>query len=359
MSGRLAAYLRRRVGLQILALLAVLTAMMQLLELLDVTTDILERGQGVGGLLYYAALRAPAELALALPLAVLLGSMTALNAMSRGLEITAMRVSGMSLLRLLGCLIPVLLVISIAHAVLLQAVLPRVEIELKQWWNATAPAEPVTEPDEPTPPLWAHTRGGAVSIDTYSPDGRDLQGVRLYAQENGLLTSRLRAASARWNGQAWQLQDVTELRLDATGLQVIREDTREWRTNLHPDEVLRLGLPRPYLSTIMLADVIAGSRVGSQPLSYYQTALYRSFAAPLGVFIMLLLALPTAITPARGSGGGAMLLALTLGLGFLLIDGIVAALGSAGKFPPVATALTAPLLFTAIGLWRLRSCESL
>ena len=64
MSGRLAAYLRRRVGLQILALLAVLTAMMQLLELLDVTTDILERGQGVGGLLYYAALRAPAELAL-------------------------------------------------------------------------------------------------------------------------------------------------------------------------------------------------------------------------------------------------------------------------------------------------------
>jgi lipopolysaccharide export system permease protein len=42
--------LRRRVGIQILALLAVLTAMMQLLELLDVTTEILQRGQGVGGL---------------------------------------------------------------------------------------------------------------------------------------------------------------------------------------------------------------------------------------------------------------------------------------------------------------------
>ena len=62
MNGRLAIYLRRRVAMQILALLAVLTAMMQMLELLDVTTEILERGQGVGGLLYYAVLRLPAEL---------------------------------------------------------------------------------------------------------------------------------------------------------------------------------------------------------------------------------------------------------------------------------------------------------
>ena len=38
MNGRLAIYLRRRVAMQVLALLAVLTAMMQMLELLDVTT---------------------------------------------------------------------------------------------------------------------------------------------------------------------------------------------------------------------------------------------------------------------------------------------------------------------------------
>ena len=47
--------------------------MMQLLELLDVTTEVLQREQGVRGLLYYAALRTPAELLLSLPLAVLLG----------------------------------------------------------------------------------------------------------------------------------------------------------------------------------------------------------------------------------------------------------------------------------------------
>ncbi|MDL2336798.1 MAG: LptF/LptG family permease [Pseudomonadota bacterium] len=353
MTGQLPAYLRRRVGLQILALLAVLTAMMQLLELLDVTTEVLERGLGVVGLLHYAVLRLPAELGLALPLAVLLGTMTALNSMARALEITAMRASGVSLMRMLGYLVPVLLVLATVQVALLQVVLPRVEIELKQWWSASAPpAEKVTAR------LWAHTRGGLVSIETFSPDGRQLQGVRLYERQAGLLTARLRAASARWDGEVWQLEDVTVLRIEAAGVRRIHEDAREWRTNLHPDEVLRLGVARPYLSSIMLNDVIVGSRVGSQPLSYYQTALYRSFAAPLGVFIMLLLALPTATTLARGKGGGAeMLVALMLGLGFLLSDGIVAALGSSGRLPPLVTALVAPLLFTSIGFLRLRACE--
>lgn len=353
MTGQLPRYLRRRVGLQILALLAVLTAMMQLLELLDVTTEILQRGLGFSGLLHYALLRLPAELVLSLPLAVLLGGMTSLNAMARGLEITAMRASGVSMTRMLGHLLPVLLGLMTVQAILLQAVLPRVEIELKQWWSAsTPPAEKVTER------VWAHTRGGLVSIEAFSADGRQLQGIRVYARQAGLLTSELRAASARWDGEAWQLVDVTELRIDTAGLQRSHDAARRWQTNLHPDEVLRLGVTRPYLSSIMLADVIVGTRVGSQPLSYYQTALYRSFAAPLGVFIMLLLAMPTAASLSRGAGGGGeMLIALMLGLGFLLVDGILAALGSSGRFPPLATSVAAPLLFILIGWWRLQACE--
>lgn len=352
MIGTMQAYLCRRVGTQILALLAVLTAMMQVLELLDVTTDIFERGQGFGGLLYYAMLRLPAELGLALPLAVLLGTMTSLNAMARTLEISAMRACGVSFMRMLAYLLPVLLVFTVLQVALVQAVLPRAEIALKQWWNASTPAE------EAKKPLWAHTRGGLVSIDSTSPDGMQLKGIRVYASEAGLLTSRLRAARAQWDGQAWQLKDVTELRVEPSGVRRIHDASLVWQTNLHPEEVLRLGVARPYLSTIMLADVIVGSRVGSQPLSYYQTALYRSFAAPLVVFIMLLLALPTAATLTRGGGGGsAMLIALSLGLAFLLFDGIVASLGASGQLPPLVTAVAAPLLFISIGLWRLRACE--
>ena len=352
MSGQLASYLRRRIGMQTLALLAVLTAMMQLLELLDVTTEILERGLGVSGLLYYAALRLPAEVGLALPLAVLLGTMTVLGGMARNLEIAAMRASGISLKQLLGFLLPLLLVLTLLQFALLQAVLPRFEVELKRWWNASAPAETVKKR------LWAHTKDGPVSIDEVSADGLTLQGVRVYAREGGLLTSKVSAASAHWNGQNWELQNITELVIDAAGARRQHEESRAWQTNLSPDEVLRLGLARPNLSTMMIVEVIAGARAGTQPRSYYQTALFRSFIAPFGVCIMLLLALPTAARLPRGNRGGGMLLTLMLGLAYLLSDGIASALGSSGWLPALPTVLAAPLLFTLIGLWRLQWLEA-
>lgn len=347
------AYLRRRVGVQILALLAILTAVLQLLELLDVTTEILERGQGLRELIYYAWLRTPAELMLSLPLAVLLGSLTALHAMARSLEIAAIRTSGVSLMRMLGHLMPLLLVLAFAQFALSEHVLPRAEAELKRWWSASTP------PKERTTRLWAHTSGGAVSIEALSPDGEHLRGVNVYARDDeGLLKARLFAAGARWDGRAWQLDSVSELRIEPEGVRWVKDATRHWKTNLRPDEVLRLDVARPHLSSTMLVDVIAGTRVGTQPLSYYRTVLYRSFTAPLGVFVMMLLALPMACSlPSRTGGGPDMLAALMLGLAFLLCDGMLASLGSSGRLPPLAAALAAPALFAAIGLWRIRACQ--
>lgn len=353
MSSTLPSYLRRRIGLQIVAILAMLTALMQLLELLDVTTDVFDRGLGFGGLLHYALLRAPAELLLALPLAALLGTMTALHAMARGLEITAMRSAGVGVGRILVWLWPVLLLLVFGQLALSQGVLPQAENELKAWWSASAP------PDKARPRLWARTRGGPVSIDAISADGRELRGIRIYERDAaGLLTGRLAAATARWDGATWRLQGASELRIEAGRVRLDRAEAREWLTNLRPDEVLRLDVARPHLSSMMLADVIAGARVGTQPLAYYRTVLYRSFTAPLSLVIMVLIALPTACALTRSRPGGReMALALLLGLAFLVLDGLVAAFGSSGRLPPLASALAAPLLFLAIGLLRLRACE--
>src|SRR5690606_13116114 len=79
MSGALAAYLRRRVAVCTLTLAALIVALMQVLELMDITTDVLDRGLGFEGLAYYALLRVPSEIVLALPLAALLGAMWAFH----------------------------------------------------------------------------------------------------------------------------------------------------------------------------------------------------------------------------------------------------------------------------------------
>ena len=103
--------------------------------------------------------------------------------------------------------------------------------------------------------------------------------------------------------------------------------------------------------------MIEGERVGTRPRSFYETVLMQSFAAPFTVFIMMLLAIPAALVSQRGGGGGRMMVALMLGLGFLLADGIFAAFGTSGRIGPMQAAFAAPLVFLVMGLVQLHNAE--
>lgn len=352
MNGVLARYLQRRVSIQVLALLAVLTALMQLLELLDVTTDILDRNLGIAGILYYALLRTPSEILLALPLSVLLGAMSTFWAMAKSHEITAIRTAGISLKRFVLYLLPLPLLLAVFQFGLSEQIVPRAETELKRWWDETAPAETGSTA------RWVHTSTGPLSFMVMSPDGSRLEDVRIYLRgEDGLFRQRITAKVAAWQDGYWRLDQIEELTLGAGQYGRIGEASRDWRTNLRPDDVQRLDLEQPHLSSMMLVDVIAGERVGARPISFYQTALYRSFTAPLAAFIMLLLAVPPLRMLSRGGGGGALLLALGLGLGFLLCDGLFAALATSGRMPAAIAVAVAPSAFIVIGIMLLQRCD--
>ena len=200
-------YLRSRVTGQIIGLLAALTGLMQLLELLEVTSDVLSRGLGVGGVLHYAVLRLPGEMAIALPLAALLGGMSAFYAMARTREITALRCAGVGLWRILLYLAPVPVILALLQLGLSQVLVPVAERSLKAWWDSTVPLE-----ERPAEPRWVRTSNGVLLFDRNSADGRALLDVRIYQRgSDGLLTQRTKAQRADWTGSGWQLRQVQDL----------------------------------------------------------------------------------------------------------------------------------------------------
>jgi lipopolysaccharide export system permease protein len=345
-------FLRRRVAGQILGLLLALVGLMQVLELLDVTTEVLERNLGVAGVLRYSMLRVPSELLLALPLAGLLGSMSAFYAMARAREITALRTAGVGLTRVLLYLLPVPFLYALLHIGLAQVLVPKSEASLKAWWDSTIPLE-----QKPAEPRWVHTSSGVLLFERNSADGQRLMGVGIYQRDaDGLLSVRARAERADWQGGHWLLSGVRELAA-APSADPTPEPLRVWSSNLRPEDVVQLDSAEPHLSGIALADVIVGERVATKPRSFYETVLRQSFTAPFTVFIMMLLALPAALVSERGGGGGRLLLALALGLGFLLVDGMMSAFGTSGRIAPWWAAAAAPALFATLGLWQLRTCE--
>lgn len=345
-------YLRRRVTGQIFGMLLALTGLIQLLEMLDVTTEVLDRKLGVIGVLHYAALRIPSEMLIALPLAGLLGSMATFYAMARAREITALRSAGVGLWRLLMYLLPVPLLYALLHVALVQKVVPAAESARQSWWDSTVPLE-----DQQADPRWVRTSGGIMLFERNSADGRRLLDVRIYVRgEDGLMTLATRADEAQWMSDHWQLSGARDLHV-SPGNWTPGPPVRDWASNISPDDVMQLDVADPHLSSSALADVIGGERVSTRPRSYYLTVLLQSFVAPFTVFIMMLLAMPAAIASERGGGGGRMLLALFLGLGFLLVNGIFSSFGTSGRISPLLAAVAAPAIFALFGLVQLRACE--
>lgn len=340
----LARFILKVVGFRILAALAVLFAVLQVLDLLDVTTDVLERGLGVGGVLKYALLRTPGLLIQAMPIAVLAGSLLAFTQLGRESAIIAMRASGISMFRIVGLSIPAALVVVAAHLVIGQAIAPRTDAALERWWRVT---EPVADRDAPE--SRSFRIGADIVTATADPD-RDaaLSDVRIYRRTpEGLLLTRATAPSARFDDGAWTLTDARTVTI-ADGAESVRDAERlTWSTTLRPIDVQTVFGDT---ATTTSAEARRALREGAALRSpaFYEMTLQRAWSAPFASLVMLLLAIPVGLVSYRGTQAPVvMVLCLGAGLLFLVVDGLLAAVGESGALPVILAAWGGPIVFAA------------
>ncbi|MDB5968139.1 MAG: Lipopolysaccharide export system permease protein [Hydrocarboniphaga sp.] len=353
--GPLASYLRKLLLIQTLGVLIALTALLQLLEMLDVTTDILKRHLGLAGVLHYVGLRTASELVLALPLAMLIGSLFTFYTLARNHELIAIRAAGIRLRSMLGAMVPVALLFAAVQFVVADRIVPVAEARLADWWQATQPPDQ-SNSDDDKELSWFRTDDGLVSVEQASRDGQHLQGVTIYRRDaGGGFIGRIRGTKLDWADGHWTLTQMTSMSLLDGGVQRQQEPTALWRSNLRPEDLKRLDTPSLPMSSATLGEVLTGARVGDRPLSYYRTALYHSYAAPFLLMLMLLLALPSTQAVQRGGeGGGSLLIALAAGLGLVLSAGLMASLGQGGRVPPLAAVGLPLVVFAVLGLLWLR-----
>src|SRR5690606_12437066 len=115
----------------------VLTGLLQVLDLLEVMTEILDRGLGGAGVAYYALLRTPRLIEQAAPLAVLAGSLFAFSKLARESAVTAMRSTGMSAYRITLLALPAAAIVAGAQLVISASVAPQTDRALDAWWIAS------------------------------------------------------------------------------------------------------------------------------------------------------------------------------------------------------------------------------
>jgi lipopolysaccharide export system permease protein len=347
-------YVLRAVSTRILGATVVLLAVLQILDLLEVTPEIVERGLGFAGTLQYAALRLPRLIDQAAPLGVLAGSIFAFMKLAGDSEIVAMRASGVSVYRLLQMALPAALAVMVIDFAAVEFVAPRTDPALQSWWQASAPPAKKTEPKPK-----AFRVGADLALATTSDiSGRTLTNVKIYRRDAaGRQTERIEAASAVYGPQGWRLNAPKFVRFDAAGAHAGQAAQMTWGQRFEPADVQALFFGDDTLSAASASRALRGGG-GERPQSYYATRVQRAFAAPLGSLVMLLLTVPIALASFRSSKG-AVFVAASLGAGllFIVVDGLLAALGEGGALAPTLAAWTAPIVFAALGATALLRLE--
>lgn len=354
MTELLPVYLNRLFVIRVLAAAAALMALLQILELMEVTTEVLERGLGVGGVLRYAALRLPSLLPQVLPLSVLIGAALTLAALAGRSEITALRAVGVSLYRLAAVLLPATLAVAAVHLITAEMIAPRTEAALTSWWARSAPP-----PEADEQPKWFRIDRELVSIGGVSTDGRRLTDLRVYARDSqGRLASRLVAPAAEWSSEGWTLRGATATAVSPDGASVSAIADRLWRTPLTPEGAVNLFRGTGRIAARAAQQSLSGRAASNQSTAFYATRLNRTFAEPLAAVVMLLLAAPVALAGQRGGKQALWLIgAVTAGLVFMLVDGLMTSFGQTGVLPAALGAWAAPVLGACTAAWALLKIE--
>lgn len=307
--------------------------------------------------LAYVALNIPVRLYELAPVALLIGSLFAWNRLALASEFTVMRTGGLSMYRLVSWMLLLGLVVGTLTLMFGEYVTPHTE-RVAKLLKARATTGVVAR--EFRTGLWAKDGTTFINIREMHPDA-SLLDVNLYIFDRDFhLQSMRHAQQAVWREGRWLLQQVSETRIGSERTETVHLPDQEWKSAITPDLLSVLMVAPNRMSITTLHAYIRHLRENHQEASRYEIALWHKIIYPAAAPIMLLLALAFAYRPPRtGGAGGRLLIGVLLGLGFHLLNRLVAQMAQLlGWSPPVAALVPVLLFALAAGLavwWQERS----
>ncbi|MBE2993645.1 LPS export ABC transporter permease LptG [Sphingomonas sp. CFBP 13603] len=348
-SRTVAIYMGRMFLVRTFAVLAALVLVLQALDLLSNSGDILAYpGNGDSQVWQYVALRVPQIVSRFLPFSVLLGTILTLITMNQNSEIVALKGSGLSAHQVLAPLLVASLGVAVISFAFNDRVVARSTATLNQWQKVNYGPLPIDRGDRAN--VWV--RDGDDLIEVAQIRGRGdatrLGGITLYDRTGGNLVAILRADHGRRVANGWEVSpatrfDVKSGTVRSLGAVVIAKDVR-------PDQFTLASVDADGLSFGALKAAIADLSDAGRPTKALEGSLWHKLSGPLSSVLMPLLGAVAAFGIARsGKLFVRAVIGMGLGFAFFVADNFALAMGNLGAYPPFLAAWAPFLLFFFIG----------
>jgi lipopolysaccharide export system permease protein len=361
-SRTLAFYMAKTFLVRSIAVLAMLVIVLQTLDLLGESGDILAYpGNGQTQLWHYVALRIPQIVAQFLPFSVLLGTLITLVTLNQNSEVIAMKAGGISAHQILAPLVLASLGIAIVAFAFNERIVTRATITLNAWENVDYGVVPKVR--NGASDVWVREGDDvihAVSVTGHGAGVR-LTGVTIYDRDGGTLRRIIAApAAVTVTGPApagspaalrvtgWKASNASIFDVAKGTEQSV--PTITFGAGIGPDQFTLSDIVANERSLLELGDAIDELSAAGRPTGPLKTGWWHKLSGPLSSLLMPLLAGVAAFGLARsGQLFVRAVIGMALGFTYFVADNFAVAMGNLGAYPPFLAAWAPFLLFLLIG----------
>ena len=286
--------------------------------------------------------------------AALIGGLLGLGGLAATGELTALRASGMSRLRIAASATGVVAVLIVGVVILGETAAP--------WGDQLAQAMQLRLQSgnlgTTGSGLWARDGGriinarGTLVRNTGDHDTVQLADVRVFTLNRDGQLSRLDwARTADHDGRTWVLHDVRSTTLDDNGVHAGTAAREQWRSSLNPQVLAQSVIQPQYLS---MRDLHRNMRYlesnGESPGVYAVAFWTRALYAP-NVLVLVLCAMPFAFGTMRSGGlGKRIFIGMLLAIAWYFLQKAMINFGTVYGMPPLPANLL-PATLLALVAW--------
>ena len=342
-------YMARLFLTRTLAVLALLVLVLQTLDLLGQSGDILSYpGNGDAQLWHYVGLRVPQIVARFLPFSVLLGTLVMLATLNQNSEIISMKAAGLSAHQILAPLIATALGVSVISFVFNERIVARSTAALAAWQKVQYAQVPTDNGVRSN--IWVRAGDDLINAATVQTGGPvvTLTGVKIYERSGGVLSSILSADSARAVDGGWELTNAKRFVRRSGTVQPL--GTIIAAKGVRPDQFTLAQVKGDQMPFLQLKEAIDDLEAAGRPVDALKGVLWHKISGPLSAILMPLLGAVAAFGLARsGKLFVRAILGMALGFAYFVADNFALAMGDLGAYPPFLAAWGPFILFALIG----------
>ncbi|MEE2690186.1 MAG: LPS export ABC transporter permease LptG [Pseudomonadota bacterium] len=360
LEGVFTAYVGRQFLMRFLGLLAFFVIVLQMLDLLNESDEILSvDGANASSLLHYIWLRAPQIASQFAPFAALLAVVATLSLLNIRSEITVMRAAGLSVHRVLFPIGVVCAGVAVAHFAFHETLVVRATEKLA-YWKANDYAVNL-EPDTGTrADIRLAFDNELIHAESAARVGDDVRLNRVTINDlgpDGLIRGKTEARSALFEKGEWRLFGVRTY--DFASLAVQHLDAAPWRTNLDPELLFALSLNPDRTPLPELLRKIGQLRADGADTRAATTSFLSRFSKPMATLVMPLLGAIAGFGISRqGNQLARAVVGSALGFSYFVGENLMLALGKLGVAPAMLGAFFPFALFMVVGFAILLAMEN-